>query len=218
MIKKDGLRLPTVTDDGIYGFFPPYRWLSNFHVATRPIFYQGIRYRSSENLYQALKTLDPALRAKVGESTPSNSKRLGSNLSVRPNWPKIRAHAMITALKSKFEDPELRDLLVNTGTLWLEESNDWGDRYWGTVNKVGLNHLGLCLMTVRASLTNATEDFVDLPDGGISYSDRVAVLKDGRLAYRVYHNGIEAYSPWVAFPVKFIPARVMDAHLAYEGD
>ena len=36
----------------------------------------------------------------------------------------------------------------------LEEGNNWGDKYWGTVEGEGKNMLGKLLMKVRAILSN----------------------------------------------------------------
>ena len=43
-------------DNYIKGFFGEYRWLSNFEPCK--VFYEGFEYSSSENAYQAAKSLD----------------------------------------------------------------------------------------------------------------------------------------------------------------
>jgi len=55
-------------------------------------------------------------------------------------------------LRLKFESPELRKLLLETGEHELIEGNNWGDRFWGVVDGVGDNHLGKLLMKIRAEL------------------------------------------------------------------
>ena len=39
-----------------------------------------------------------------------------------------------------------------TSLINMFEENTWGDRYWGTVNGYGENHLGIILMDIRAKL------------------------------------------------------------------
>ena len=36
-----------------------------------------------------------------------------------------------------------------TGDGQIEEGNNWGDRFWGTVDGEGLNHLGKIIMRIR---------------------------------------------------------------------
>ena len=47
---------------------------------------------------------------------------------------------------------DLRDRLLATGHCFLEETNNWGDRFWGVCEGVGENHLGRILMRVRGLL------------------------------------------------------------------
>lgn len=42
--------------------------------------------------------------------------------------------------------------LLATGTRYLEETNTWGDTYWGVCEGKGLNMLGKTLMQVRDEL------------------------------------------------------------------
>ena len=50
------------------------------------------------------------------------------------------------------QNPHLTKKLLDTGDVYLEEGNNWGDRIWGTVNGVGRNELGKILMEVRKEL------------------------------------------------------------------
>ena len=61
---------------------------------------------------------------------------------------------MLTGLRKKFADPELRNLLLATGDEELIEGNYWGDTYWGVCNGVGQNKLGKLLMQVREEIKN----------------------------------------------------------------
>lgn len=135
--------------DGIHGFFGEYRFLSNFHLA--PIVYNGILYPSNEHAYQAQKTLDIGVRKKIAElSEPRQAKRAGRDINLRPYWEEVKVRVMvdITVLKF-FGYEELADRLRATGDCYLEETNTWGDRFWGVCEGTGENMLGIILMGVR---------------------------------------------------------------------
>ncbi len=148
----NGSRYPTVTDKGIYGFFHQYRWLSNFHMCSVHI--QNMEYPSSEHAYMAMKTLKTKYRRMIRDlDTPQQAKALGQKVPLRPDWDNIRVQKMRDVLKCKFiQNKDLRILLRRTRDLYLEETNDWGDRFWGVVDGVGENNLGLTLMAVRKEL------------------------------------------------------------------
>ena len=60
---------------------------------------------------------------------------------------------MYEIVKQKFiQNSDLKDKLIATGNVYLEEGNTWGDKVWGTVNGEGFNHLGFILMKIRESL------------------------------------------------------------------
>lgn len=44
---------------------------------------------------------------------------------------------------------KLRTKLIATGEKYIEETNWWGDIYWGVCNGKGENNLGKILMNVR---------------------------------------------------------------------
>jgi predicted NAD-dependent protein-ADP-ribosyltransferase YbiA (DUF1768 family) len=47
--------------------------------------------------------------------------------------------------------------LLNTGHRDLFEANTWGDRFWGTVDGEGSNHLGRLLMKIRKEIREGEE-------------------------------------------------------------
>lgn len=131
-----------------------YRWLSNFHIS--PVEYEGIIYPSSEHAYHAAKNNDPDWKVICStESRPSFIKKLGSKVELRPDWNSIRVSVMRTILRSKFQDPELRKKLIDTGESELIEGNSWGDIFWGVDSRTGggLNHMGKLLMEIRSEIT-----------------------------------------------------------------
>lgn len=85
---------------------------------------------------------------------PSESRRLGQEVSLRSDWEQIKVRMMYEVVLAKFvQNPNLAERLIATGDAHLEEGNNWGDRIWGTVNGVGENHLGKILMRIRAELS-----------------------------------------------------------------
>lgn len=150
---EDGSRHPTVTDTGIYGFFDEYRFLSNFHECF--LVDDEIMYPSSEHAYMARKTLDRDLKFEIAKLPhPSVARKFGKNLILRPDWEFYRVLAMRSVVWNKFsQNSVLKDKLLATGNLYLEETNDWNDKFWGADQfGNGLNMLGKCLMDVRTTL------------------------------------------------------------------
>lgn len=162
-----------VTDTHIHGFFDKHRFLSNFHM--HAIKYNDIRFCANENGYQAQK-IDPFTNQPKGfnrndfcDVEPKVARKMGRDLILRADWHEplsqdsiisdeygplvetIRDLVMYEINVIKFTDPELRNLLLETGDLCLEETNWWGDNYWGVIHGgTGLNKLGRILMKIRA--------------------------------------------------------------------
>jgi predicted NAD-dependent protein-ADP-ribosyltransferase YbiA (DUF1768 family) len=73
-------------------------------------------------------------------------------------WTEKKLEVMRDLLVQKFDrqlNPELYHLLVSTGTKYMEETNWWGDKFWGvhrtslSEQGVGENNLGKLLMDIR---------------------------------------------------------------------
>jgi len=135
----------------IGGFFNEFRFLSNFWPCQ--IAWMGIDFPSTEHAYQAAKTTDMEERERIASlPKPRDAKRAGYKVQLRPEWDEIRLGIMRELLQLKFSDPELRKALVVTDPAHLEETNSWGDTFWGVCNGEGENHLGRILMELRAEL------------------------------------------------------------------
>jgi hypothetical protein len=117
--------------------------------------YDAVIYRSSEHAFVAAKTLDLGERKLVfNTQTPGQVKRLGRQLSLRPDWNDIRTRIMYTIVNDKFHrTPELAELLLSTSNHALIEGNTWNDQFWGQCNGKGANWLGRILMDIRSKLS-----------------------------------------------------------------
>ena len=136
----------------IDSFRGKYYFLSNFYPAQ--FTYNEVTYLNAEAAFQAQKVFSKEEQLLFANLLPSEAKRLGRRVNLRPDWDRVKDQIMYEVVKAKFEqNPDLRAKLLATGYVYLEEGNTWGDRYWGVdANGVGLNKLGHILMQVRREL------------------------------------------------------------------
>ena len=143
----------------ISSFDKEYAFLSNFYIC--PVEYEGVVYPSAEAAFQAAKTLDPAIRDEFSILSPSQAKRKGRHLELRPHWEEIKRNVMLSIVRNKFkQNKDLAAKLLETDPEYLEEGNTWHDNTWGVCkcsrcqarDQVGLNWLGKALMKVREEL------------------------------------------------------------------
>ena len=128
-----------------------YFFLSNFYSCE--IWWEGILYPSTEHAYQASKTLDNKQRKKIAKAaTPDKAKGRGRQLILRDDWERIKVPLMKELLERKFEIPELKEKLLNTGDSELIEGNNWNDFFWGKCHGKGENWLGKLLMQIRDNI------------------------------------------------------------------
>jgi ribA/ribD-fused uncharacterized protein len=121
------------------------------------VHFEGIVYPTAEHAYQAAKSLDPTVRRRIATlPTPSEARKAGRALPIRPDWETAKFTIMEAVVRDKFtRNPDLRAKLLATGDAELIEGNDWGDRVWGVYRGQGENRLGKLLMKVRADLRAA---------------------------------------------------------------
>lgn len=138
----------------ISSFTGKYAFLSNFYPA--PVTYMGQTYANNEAAFQAQKTCCAKEQQQFSIfrlHNPAEAKKRGKNLTLRPDWDKVKISLMYEICMCKFmQNPKLRDALLATGNSLLIEGNTWGDYFWGKVNGHGENQLGLILMDVREKL------------------------------------------------------------------
>lgn len=142
----------SVTDTGIYGFFKNHRFLSNFHLCS--IDFEGFHSSSVEAAFQAAKILNVPERKYIASFSPISAKKVSRRINMRTDWSEVKVDIMYQLLKRKFTDFALREKLLATGDKYLEETNWWGDTFWGVdfKTKEGENQLGKLLMRVRSEL------------------------------------------------------------------
>jgi ribA/ribD-fused uncharacterized protein len=131
-----------------------FRFLSNFWPCE--VEFDGMLFQSVEHAYQAAKTIKMSERKRIQSCRqPGQAKRLGKTITLRSDWNEIKVTVMATLVTKKFQDPQLRALLLATGTEEIQEGNTWNDTFWGICppgSNNGKNILGKILMAVREDL------------------------------------------------------------------
>ncbi len=160
-MKGDWTKVSEIIHDEmqIKGFFGNYSFLSNFGNA--PVVLDGMTYTSTERAYQAAKW-KPEDRAFFQTCTNEEAITYNRDENNTPNmytaedWDAIKLDVMGFLLVQKFDpeqNPDFSRKLLATGDKYLEETNWWGDTFWGkTLAGQGQNNLGQLLMAIRADL------------------------------------------------------------------
>ena len=124
--------------------------MSNFYPFK--LIYNGIEYQNTEAAFQAQKCKYLPERNQFSKLNPSEAKRLGRRVELRPDWEQVKDGIMYNIVLTKFSSDEyLAYKLLKTGEEVLMEGNTWKDTYWGVDLDTmdGKNKLGLILMKVR---------------------------------------------------------------------
>jgi len=130
-----------------------YFFLSNFYEdVSYQIEYNGLFFNNAEAAFQSAKVFDKNTKIKFCKLNPSEAKRLGRSVILRPDWEQIKDQVMYDVVKAKFSIKHLKEMLLATGNEELIEGNLWNDTYWGVCNGKGQNKLGKILMRVREEL------------------------------------------------------------------
>lgn len=145
--------VPASLIDGrvISEFRGKYAFLSNFYEAS--VQYDGLPFHNNEAAFQSAKILEKQKRMLFCGLNPSDAKRLGRRLKLRPDWEQVKTEVMEIIVRDKFaRNPDLKERLLATSNTALVESNTWGDTCWGVCKGEGENRLGHILMQVRNKL------------------------------------------------------------------
>lgn len=136
---------------GIRGFTGPYRFLSNFFIEPDKTFVEMEYQRAKCSMFADRSRFDKLFAENT--LTPKLAKSIGAKVEIREDWEDVKVNIMVFYVTKKFKDhDDLRILLELTGDLYLEETNWWGDTFWGVCEGKGQNVLGEILMQVRAEL------------------------------------------------------------------
>lgn len=142
-------------------FREEYSFLSNMFETN--IEFEGKSCTSSESIYQSFKTLIPEEQVMIRKTKPSASKQYWKYAPIRnPDFHAKKLEYMELALRAKFSNPFLRNLLRKTGSAELLEGNWWGDTFWGVDQDSleGQNHLGKLLMKLRDEIHEERKNMV----------------------------------------------------------
>jgi ribA/ribD-fused uncharacterized protein len=131
--------------------FGNHRYLSNFYPVE--IEFEGKSYASVEHAYQSAKTLDEEQKEFIRKSSsPAVAKKRGKEVNIRHDWDDVKISVMRELLMLKFNQPYFSERLIGTGDAYIEETNWWGDTFWGVCKGKGRNVLGNLLMEIRDNL------------------------------------------------------------------
>ncbi len=123
----------------------------------------GLCFGSGEAAFQAQKCIDRTDRLMFRDMRPSEAKRAGRRVLLRPDWEHIKVELMEEIVRAKFtQNADLAHMLLSTVDRLLREGNTWHDTCWGVdyVTGEGENHLGKILMKIREELRCTNKDKV----------------------------------------------------------
>lgn len=141
----------TLPKKRVCGFFGPYSYLSNFYREPDGSCVEVEYQRAKCAEFKDRQIFDRMIEK--GTITPMQAKAMGRKVKLRDDWEDVKVSIMIFYVTKKFRDHnDLRILLEMTGDAHLEETNTWGDRFWGVCQGEGQNVLGDILMQVRSEL------------------------------------------------------------------
>jgi ribA/ribD-fused uncharacterized protein len=133
----------------------PYGAFSSLY--RRAMVFEDREFDCAERAYQYGKPRKPAVRDwLMAAPSPSLLAMAAHGLyvwDVVPNWSSTKVDRMRAVTLAKFtQHDDLRALLLSTGDARLVESTETDNptnRFWGEVNGVGKNTMGLILMETR---------------------------------------------------------------------
>ena len=128
-----------------------YGWLSNFWRCWQVV--DDVYYPTNEHYYQSQKAKEREVYIWISNApspylamTAGRALREGKELV--DDWDLKKVEIMLKGLRAKFENPELRKKLIETGDAVLHEDSPT-DMFW---SKKGEDMLGKLLMQVRKEI------------------------------------------------------------------
>ena len=166
---------------------------SNFYMPKGDyIFHKNIYYPAIEHFFVAMMTDDPILQLKIARTKhPAEAKKMGRRFARHVHWHKYKKDVMLYALRQKFSNPDLANLLVSTGDAEIIHEVHWHDNYWAScvcpscAHKDKYNLLGKLLMQIRNELNSYEFNRLveQLPEHTVFYG--TPVKRNGTVAVAV---------------------------------
>jgi len=138
---------------------------SHYHCKIQ---YGELTYPSLEHAFQAQRVEDQAERVRIRMAkSPGDARRVGESLKPRIGWDKMKLSIMSELLAIKFSDRELASKLIATGDDEIVYTNEWNDRFWGSIGGNGENWLGRLTMAARdEARVRATNEHITIAEDG----------------------------------------------------
>ena len=135
----------------IVKFTGEFTFLSNFYPST--LTFRGHIFKTAEHAYQASKcSTQSEIEVIKSAATPAEAKKLGKSVILPPDWEALKVHNMKEILRSKFQNPFLREKLKETGRQEIRNENSFHEKFWGTSKGEGKNLLGVLLTEIREEI------------------------------------------------------------------
>ncbi len=171
-------------------FYGQYWFLSNNAQYPLNLEIDGTMYRfgSAEAAYQACKA--PVRAEELSTCTPKQAKEIGKKFKkreIREDWDNVKLSEMKRVLKAKFEDPMLRQKLLQTPEPIVMD-NPYHDTYWGLYNGKGQNKLGKLLEEVRDDIRKEMGIIIRKETSVVSYK----IQQGGLVAFDTETTGLSS--------------------------
>ena len=198
-----------------YGRYEDYYEFTNFYH--HPVRIDGHMWPTTEHYFQAQKFVgtpyyDHIRKLPFPRDAFSVSRDPVASWWVRGDWNRVKEDVMLKALREKFKNDRLKDLLVGTGKKKLVEHTA-NDSYWGDGGDgSGLNRLGELLMRVRDEIRRSKSrkkgdkenpvpkmirsiSFSDLHSGSQLSLDGLSTLGNGHGKKKASYSSIHTLTP-----------------------
>ena len=141
---------------GVYFWAPEFANVhSTFEYEEKGFEINGEWWPHSEGYFQAMKAFGTEdweyVKTIIQNTDPMDSWIIGQRCKLRKDWEEVKDEVMMTALREKFKDPWLRQLLLLSGDLPLVQIKFCS--YWGSGHDgKGKNMLGVLLQNLREEI------------------------------------------------------------------
>jgi ribA/ribD-fused uncharacterized protein len=137
-----------------------YSMLSNY--ALTPLEIDGRDWQTVEHYFQAMKSENFFEQETIRFApNPKDAKKIASKINIREDWDNIKYSIMLKALRVKFREEEMKNLLLSTKERLIYSDNPF-DLIWGTgkLGNIGSgqNLLGEALMEIREELKKCEQN------------------------------------------------------------